>query len=442
MTQSTFDDLGLIEPLLRAVREEGYTTPTPIQIEAIPHLLAGKDLMGCAQTGTGKTAAFALPMLQRLQAGRRASGSRFVRALVLAPTRELATQIGDSFTAYGRHVKLSSAVIYGGVGQKPQVQALARGLDVLVATPGRLLDLIGQGHVMLPRLEILVLDEADRMLDMGFINDIRKILSHLPKVRQNLLFSATIPQEIVKLAESILTDPVRVAVAPQATTADKVTQWVVHVERAGKRALLEQVLRTPAIGRALVFTRTKHGANRLAEQLDRGGFRAEVIHSDKAQGARERALDAFRTGRTKILVATDIAARGIDIDDISHVVNYDLPNIAESYVHRIGRTARAGAAGIAISFCDSAEKPYLKDIEGFIRRKIPVADTQRLNRMASGEAQPNNGASAGDTRTGPPARAAQGAPRAPAHLPKVLPPAPAQAPRQRAVSSRGGHGWM
>jgi ATP-dependent RNA helicase RhlE len=368
----SFSELALVEPLQRALQDEKYETPTPIQAQAIPHLLAGRDLLGIAQTGTGKTAAFALPILQRLSANRVAPQRGNVRALILTPTRELAIQIGESFRAYGRHLGLRHAVIFGGVGQKPQVDALQRGLDILVATPGRLLDLMQQRHTRFDTLEVFVLDEADRMLDMGFIHDVKRIVAVLPKVRQNLLFSATMPATIASLAAGMLKDPVRVEVTPAASTVDRIDQRLYHVAAGNKRALLADMLKDKALARVLVFTRTKHGANRVADQLGRGGFGVEAIHGNKSQAARQRALANFRTGRTRVLVATDIAARGIDIDEISHVVNYDIPNESETYVHRIGRTARAGAAGIALSFCDPAERAYLRDIEKLIRRSIAV----------------------------------------------------------------------
>jgi ATP-dependent RNA helicase RhlE len=369
-----FQELQLIEPLLRAVHGEGYTEPSPIQVQAIPHALAGRDLMGCAQTGTGKTAAFALPILQRLAANK-PQGSPYVRALVLSPTRELASQIGDSFKAYGKFVGLRPLTIFGGVNQNPQIEWLRRGADILVATPGRLLDLIGQGHVKLNRLEVLVLDEADRMLDMGFIHDVRRIISLLPSKRQTLMFSATMPSEIQSLANNILHDPVYVSVTPAATTVDTIEQSVYFVEKANKPALLEHLLRDSSIKRVLVFTRTKHGANKVVKQLARVSVPAEAIHGNKSQSAREHALANFKSGRTRVLVATDIAARGIDVDGITHVINYDLPNEPESYVHRIGRTGRAGASGIAYSFCDVEERAYLVDIERLTRQHIPkVAD--------------------------------------------------------------------
>jgi ATP-dependent RNA helicase RhlE len=377
----SFQELSLIEPLKRALGEEGYAVPTPIQAQAIPHLLAGRDLLGIAQTGTGKTAAFALPILQRLAAARDGTGKitlerQTARCLVLTPTRELAIQIGDSFRAYGRHLGLRTTVIFGGVGQNPQVAAMARGVHILVATPGRLLDLIGQGHVKLDRVEIAVLDEADRMLDMGFIHDVKKIVARLPKQRQTLLFSATMPADIARLAAGILRDPARVEVTPAASTVERAEQRVMFVERGDKRALLCAMLEDRALARVLVFTRTKHGANKVAEQLGRAGYSADAIHGNKSQGARQRALEGFRAGHVRVLVATDIAARGIDIDGITHVVNYELPNVPETYVHRIGRTARAGAGGAAISLCDGEERAYLRDIERLIGRKVPVVDAR------------------------------------------------------------------
>ncbi len=373
MTAPTFVSLGLSEAILRALQERDYVTPTPIQARAIPHLLEGRDLLGIAQTGTGKTAAFALPMLQRLAASKNRPMPQKPRSLVLAPTRELATQIADSFEAYGKNLGLRGTIVFGGVGQNPQVQALRRGVDILVATPGRLLDLIQQRFCDLSQVEILVLDEADRMLDMGFLPDVKRILSRLPKERQSLLFSATMPADITALAHDFLIDPVRVEVTPPAKTADRIEQSVWFVTKAGKRDLLAELLEDPAFQRTLVFTRTKHGADRVVKHLRQVDIHAHAIHGNKSQNNRERALDDFRTGRAPVLVATDIAARGIDVPDISHVINFDLPNIAESYVHRIGRTARAGRDGIAISFCDAEEREYLRDIEKLIRQKIPVA---------------------------------------------------------------------
>jgi ATP-dependent RNA helicase RhlE len=366
-----FAVFGLAPPILRALTQEGYQQPTPIQSEAIPHVLAGRDLLGCAQTGTGKTAAFALPILHRLSLAL-GPKRRGARVLVLVPTRELALQVAESFSSYGRNLTLTSAVIFGGVGQGTQVAALRRGIDVLVATPGRLLDLMEQGHVPLQDVETLVLDEADRMLDMGFINPIRRILSKLPARRQNLLFSATMPAPIASLADSILRNPARVAVNPVASTVAAITQRVLFVDREDKRALLREMLRDPAMTRVLVFTRTKHGADRVTRDLEKATVRAEAIHGNKSQGARQKALAAFRAGRIRVLVATDIAARGIDVDGVSHVINFELPNEPESYVHRIGRTARAGATGVALSFCDREERAYLRDIERLTRGRIEV----------------------------------------------------------------------
>ncbi len=369
----TFAELALIEPLLRAVAEEGYTQPTPIQVQAIPEVIKGRDLLGLAQTGTGKTAAFALPILQRLvQMGRRSSGDRPIAVLVLTPTRELASQIGESFAAYGKHLGYKHTVIFGGVGQAAQERALRGGIDVLVATPGRLLDLVNQRIVHLSRLEIFVLDEADRMLDMGFVHDVRRVIALLPKKRQTLFFSATMPPEAQRLADELLHDPATVAVAPVSSTLDTVQQRIYFVEKNDKRALLGHLLEDPAIKRALVFTRTKHAANRVTEHLERIGVAADAIHGNKSQNARERALVRFKRGESRVLVATDIAARGIDIDDVTHVINFDLPNVPETYVHRIGRTARAGATGIALSFCDQEERAYLRDIERLTRRTLEV----------------------------------------------------------------------
>ncbi len=378
-TPSTFALLGLHERLLQAVREEGYEAPTPIQAQAIPRALEGRDLFGAAQTGTGKTAAFVLPTLQRLMLTPPAvSAKRKVRALVLSPTRELASQIGEDFAALGRHTGLTHGVIFGGVGQTPQVQALRRGLDVLVAAPGRLCDLMDQGLVDLSGVEVLVLDEADRMLDQGFLPAVRRILGKLPSKRQTLFFSATMPRELEPLASQILRDPVRVEVARVATTADRVVEELYHVSQADKRSLLEHLLKDPSITRAVVFTRTKHGADRVARHLERAGVRGGAIHGNKSQGARERALGGFKEGALRVLVATDVAARGIDIDGVSHVINYDLPTDAEAYVHRIGRTARAGAAGKAMSFCCEEEGPKLQRIERLIRRRVPVIHTPAL----------------------------------------------------------------
>jgi ATP-dependent RNA helicase RhlE len=381
---SSFADLALIEPIRRALSLENYQQPTPIQARAIPPLLSGRDLCGIAQTGTGKTAAFTLPMLQRLAAEAAPRHRLSPRALVLAPTRELAIQIGDSFSVYGRFLSLRHAVIFGGVGQQPQVAALAAGVDILIATPGRLLDLMAQGHLRLDRVSIFVLDEADRMLDIGFIRPIRRIVAALPKVRQSLCFSATMPPEVAKLCDDILRDPLRVEVTPVASTAERIDQRVFFVDAAQKRGLLAALLRDRAVARALVFTRTKHGANRVAEQLSRGGVHADAIHGNKSQSARQRAIAGFRDGRLRVLVATDIAARGIDIDGITHVINYELPNVPETYVHRIGRTARAGAAGTAISFCDQAERGSLRDIEKLTRRSLTVIDAHDASVLRDG----------------------------------------------------------
>jgi ATP-dependent RNA helicase RhlE len=369
---SLFAELGISEPLCRALAASGYEQPTPIQTQAIPKLLDGHDLLGIAQTGTGKTAAFAVPILQRLVASGPAAGPNTVRALILAPTRELAIQIGDDFANYGQFLNLRVATIFGGVGQNPQVQALRNGIDVLIATPGRLLDLVGQRLARLDKVSMLVLDEADRLLDMGFIRDVRKIVAAVPKARQSLLFSATMPAEVATLARELLRDPVRIDVAPKKVTVEQIDQHVVFVENNHKRQVLTQLLREREVTRAIVFTRTKHGANRVAEQLDRAGIAAEAIHGNKSQNARQRALENFKNGTAWVLVATDIAARGIDIDGVSHVFNFELPHEPESYVHRIGRTGRAGASGIATSLCDSSERSRLRAIEKLIRRPINV----------------------------------------------------------------------
>jgi ATP-dependent RNA helicase RhlE len=373
-----FDQLGLIDPLTAAVRKEGYERPTPIQAHAIPHVLAGKDLLGLAQTGTGKTAAFALPILQRLHAlGVRPQGRRPIRVLVLTPTRELASQIGDSFRTYGQNLGYRHTVIFGGVGHEPQRQALRNGIDILVATPGRLLDLAGERIVDLTKLDVFVLDEADRMLDMGFIHDVKRVIAMLPPVRQTLFFSATMPVEAQRLADVLLRrDFETVSVTPPSSTVERIVQSVYFVhDKKDKRTLLEDILYDNGeMRRVLVFTRTKHGANRVAEHLDKAGEDAAAIHGNKSQNARERALAQFKSGNVRVLVATDIAARGIDIDDITHVINYDLPEVPEQYVHRIGRTARAGADGAAISFCDPEEVALLRDIERLIRKDVPPAD--------------------------------------------------------------------
>ncbi len=370
-----FKDLSLIEPLLRALETEGYESPTPIQEQAIPPVLEGRDLLGCAQTGTGKTAAFALPILQRLANERHNfKDGRKIRTLILTPTRELAIQIGESFTAYGRHVDVRNLVIFGGVSQHSQTKGLQRGIEVLIATPGRLLDLMNQGFVDLRSISIFVLDEADRMLDMGFIHDVKKVIAKIPANRQTLFFSATMPDEISGLASSILTNPVKVAVTPISSTVEKIQQALYFVEKQDKRHLLAHLLEDQSIKTALVFTRTKHGANKVAADLVKNGIGAEAIHGNKSQNARQAALSGFKTGRIRVLVATDIAARGIDIDDLAHVINFDLPNIPETYVHRIGRTGRAGASGTALSFCDVEEVPYLKDIQKLTKQLVPVIE--------------------------------------------------------------------
>ena len=372
---NTFNEFGLAAPILRALAEEKYVTPTPIQAQTIPLASQGRDVIGIAQTGTGKTAAFALPILNHLFNKRQRPAQKSCRVLVLSPTRELSGQIADSFRAYGRHIRpLETALAIGGVPINRQVRSLARGVEVLVATPGRLLDLVNQRALRLDQIEVLVLDEADRMLDMGFINDIKRIVAMLPKARQTLFFSATMPQEITRLADAMLRDPARVAVTPQASTVDRVDQRVILTEKASKASLLVEVLKTEKTDRVLVFTRTKHGADKVVRALNKSRIAAEAIHGNKSQNQRERVLAAFRDGKVRTLIATDIAARGIDVDGVSHVVNYDLPNIPESYVHRIGRTARAGADGVAISFCDHEERAYLRDIERLIRMTIPSTD--------------------------------------------------------------------
>ena len=381
---TSFHEFGLADPIVRALAEEKYVTPTPIQTQTIPLVLAGGDIVGIAQTGTGKTAAFALPILHRLATAPKRADRKTCRVLVLSPTRELSGQILDSFRAYGRHLHLQTALAIGGVPMGRQVRAIMGGLDILVATPGRLLDLVQQNALRLDRVEVLVLDEADRMLDMGFIHDIRKIVAKTPAQRQTLMFSATMPKEIAELASQMLKNPQKVAVTPQATTVERIEQRIIHLDRAAKPDMLSEILRAEKISRALVFTRTKHGADKVVRGLLKSGISAEAIHGNKSQGQRERVLAAFRDGRIRTLVATDIAARGIDVDGISHVINYDLPNIPESYVHRIGRTARAGADGIAISFCSSDEAPFLRDIEQLIRLAIPSTDRRTDRRPVQG----------------------------------------------------------
>jgi ATP-dependent RNA helicase RhlE len=389
---TSFNDFGLVEPIIRALAEEKYLTPTPIQDQTIPLAMQGRDVIGIAQTGTGKTAAFALPIIHHLTTKRLRPEKKACRVLVLSPTRELSGQIAESFRAYGRHIRpLSVALAIGGVPINKQVRSLAHGVEVLVATPGRLIDLVNQRALRLDQVEVLVLDEADRMLDMGFIHDIKRIVAMLRKERQTLFFSATMPQEITKLADAMLRDPARVAVTPQASTVDRVEQRVILTDKSAKPNLLVEVLKTETTDRVLVFTRTKHGADKVVRALQKSGFGAEAIHGNKSQNQRERVLADFRNGKLRILIATDIAARGIDVDGVSHVVNYDLPNIPESYVHRIGRTARAGAEGIAISFCDHEEAPFLRDIERMIRMSIPSTDKRTGERPIHRPAQHNAG---------------------------------------------------
>jgi len=385
---TSFANLGLSEALLRALADEGYATPTPIQAKAIPHVLAGRDLFGCAQTGTGKTAAFALPLIDRLRETPRKPEPRRCRVLVLAPTRELAAQIHQSFLAYGRHSGLRAAVIYGGVGQQPQARAMMHGVDVLVATPGRLLDLVSQRLVDIRSVEFLVLDEADRMLDMGFIHDVRKIVGQLPRDRQTLFFSATLPGEVRDLADSMLRNPLEVRTAPRSTPAETVSQSVFFVPKREKKALLMRLLRDEATGRVIVFARTKHGADKLHRDLEKAGINAAAIHGNKSQAQREKALAAFKSPRPPVLVATDIAARGIDVDDVAHVVNYELPHEPETYVHRIGRTGRAGQTGAAVSFCDAEERPRLVAIERLLKRSIPARNEAPAGDFPETEAAP------------------------------------------------------
>ena len=376
----SFNNLQLIEPLRRALQQEGYSKPTPIQEQAIPVVLQGRDLLGCAQTGTGKTAAFAIPILQLLHQQKSADGQqrlskrqhRTIQALVLTPTRELAIQVEESLRTYGRHLDLKQLVVYGGVSQFNQVKALRGGVDILVATPGRLLDLINQRHISLQEIKFFVLDEADRMLDMGFVHDVKRIIAKLPPKKQTLFFSATMPTEIKQLANVLLQSPVKVEVTPVSSTVDIIQQSLYFVEKQNKRLLLAHVLSDAGIRTALVFTKTKHGADKIASELKRNNIKAEAIHGNKSQNERQRTLNNFKNKHTRVLVATDIAARGIDIDDLSHVINFDLPNVPETYVHRIGRTGRAGASGVAISFCDYEEKICLADIQKLITKKIPV----------------------------------------------------------------------
>ena len=389
-----FDALNLSEPICRAVSGEKYDTPTPIQQKAIPHLIKGRDLLGCAQTGTGKTAAFALPILHRLSEKRTAPGSKGPRALILTPTRELASQISDSFRVYGKYLNLKQAVVYGGVSPKPQISALRRGVDILIATPGRMIDLYQQRCLRLDQIEIFVLDEADRMLDMGFLPDIKKIYVMTPVNRQSMLFSATLPDDILRLTKQFLNDPIQVSVNPPASTVDRIDQRVLFVDRENKGALLESVLQEDSIHRALVFSRTKHGANRIVKNLGKAQIKADSIHGNKSQAARMDALRKFRAGKVRVLVATDIASRGLDVEGITHVINYELPNEAESYVHRVGRTARAGATGVALSFCDAGEKGYLHNIERTINRVVTVINDHPYH-SESIASKPKRGSSSG-----------------------------------------------
>jgi len=428
-----FQQLNIIEPILRALKHEGYSKPTPIQEQAIPVVLKRRDLLGCAQTGTGKTAAFAIPIIQLLTADevqqnfrgeqRGHTHPKTIHALILTPTRELAVQIGDSFAAYGRHCNLKHLVIFGGVSQHSQVETLRRGVDILIATPGRLLDLMNQRFIHLNQIKLFVLDEADRMLDMGFINDVQKVIAKLPVKRQTLFFSATMPPVIAKLADSILHEPVRVEVTPPSSTVDKIEQSVYYVTKNDKPALLTYVLKDTSITRALVFTRTKHGADRVMRNLLKAGIKSAAIHGNKSQNQRQNALNNFKSGELRVLVATDIAARGIDVDNLTHVINYELPNVPETYVHRIGRTGRAGLSGVAMSFCDAEERAYLKDIQKQTGKQIPVvtqhpypmsADTpyiapvdnrakkshQHSYKQHSSKPQPHNSGSSGSHKGG------------------------------------------
>lgn len=396
----TFENLNIIAPILEALKTEGYTTPTPIQVQTIPLALQGKDIIGCAQTGTGKTAAFAVPIIQLMSQDKSSlNGRRPIRSLILTPTRELAIQIAESFESYGANTNLKYEVIFGGVSQNSQVKSLRAGVDILIATPGRLLDLISQKFVHLNQLQFFVLDEADRMLDMGFLNDVKKIITKIPQKRQSLFFSATMPNDIVKLANTILVNPSKVEVTPVSSTANTINQAVYFVDKENKKHLLKEVLTDKKIDRALVFTRTKHGADKVVKDLVSAGIKSLAIHGNKSQNARQRALNSFKANETRVLVATDIAARGIDIDDLTHVINYELPNIAESYVHRIGRTGRAGADGIAIAFCDAEEKAYLKDIQKLIGKQIPVLDNTNFplvnHHVEKTPQRPQRGASRG-----------------------------------------------
>jgi ATP-dependent RNA helicase RhlE len=433
VTPSSFDGLGLAEPLQLALKAENYHKPTPIQAQAIPLLTEGRDLLGIAQTGTGKTAAFALPILHRLSLEHAQRTPGAPRALILAPTRELARQIGERFTAYGRKLPLTSVVIFGGVNQHHQVKALKAGVDILIATPGRLLDLFNQRHVRLDKVSILVLDEADRMLDMGFIHDVRKVVAACKSKRQTLLFSATMPPAIAKLANDILHKPERIDVSPKTVAVDRIDQRVYFVGAKDKRALLDELLANPAKDRVLVFTRTKRGADRVCKQLKQSGIAADALHGNKAQNARVRALEAFRAGKVRVLVATDIAARGIDVPNISHVINYELPNEPESYVHRIGRTARAGAEGAALSLCDQSERPYLRAIEQLMKRKVTVVEHRLVETTSEVEAP----------RRGRPSPAPKGRRSGRTRSPRIseIPMLASPARKQHRVShhSGGGH---
>jgi ATP-dependent RNA helicase RhlE len=396
---------ALIEPLQRAVAEEGYTVPTPIQQQSIPHLLEGRDLLGCAQTGTGKTAAFTLPLLQEMTLNQKKAAGGRPRALILTPTRELAAQIGDSIATYGRHLQVKHTVIFGGVGQNPQIQSLRRGLDVVVATPGRLLDLMNQGHLHLHRIELFILDEADRMLDMGFIPDVRRIIAKLPEKRHSLFFSATMPPVVEKLAKDLLFNPVQITIDPGKPTVERIAQKLLFVDKENKDELLIDLIEKHQMDKIIVFTRTKHGANKVVKKLDAAHITAAAIHGNKSQTARTAALHQFKTGKLRVLVATDIAARGIDVDGITHVVNYDLPEEPETYVHRIGRTARAGAEGDAVSFCSARERDWLRAIEKLIRKVVPAEKNHRYHsetaRNAVGaEARPEPKSRQGNRRSG------------------------------------------
>jgi ATP-dependent RNA helicase RhlE len=447
---TTFSELKLSEPILKALAAEGYETPTPIQAKSIPSLLEGRDLLGIAQTGTGKTAAFALPILEHLAKKTERPARGTVRALILAPTRELASQISDSFRTYGKNLRVSRAVVFGGVGIGKQIEILRGGIDVLVATPGRLVDLIERKAVTLSKVEIFVLDEVDQMLDLGFIHAIRKLTAMLPKQRQNLFFSATMPKEIAGLADALLSNPVRVEVAPVATTAERVNQAVIHVDPANKVKLLAELLKDNNMTRTLVFTRTKHGADKVMKHLSAGGFTAAAIHGNKSQANREKALAGFKAGKILVLVATDIAARGIDVDGVSHVVNYDLPFVPESYVHRIGRTARAGATGEAIAFCTPEDRPLLRDIEKTIRQPVPVkehalglknvpalAPTHGWNPMGKGKPGQKPGGNRNRNHGKPQGQKAQGSGK-----PKPHRKGPSANGGQGAPRRSGGGSWM